>query len=383
MLLHSLSGTALRMERDKVTAEALAQAKEALVGYATNASTPGQLPCPENTLSIGTPNEGQAQGACSNITPVIGRLPWRTLGLGPLRDGNGDLLWYVISPGFRSSPINSDTPAQLTVDGVANSAVAIIFSAGSAINGQARPLPTSASPPVVNQYLDLSNNDGDNTFITAGPADTYNDRLLTLSHDELFRVVEKRVAREVIMALNEYYCGFGNVNTAGTCIGAGGPRFYPLPADFTDGSCLGNGSLAACNSGASNKGRIPANPTTAWDATSLLRGTSGGNWFQSNGWRELAFYSVAPACTDGTTNCSGAGYLTLSPATGSPMANQKAVVIVAGRALSTTAPAQSRINKALLGNYLEAENLLPLDDIYTRGVSNPSTPFNDTAVSIP
>ena len=106
-------------------------------------------------------------------------------------------------------------------------------------------------------------------------------------------------------------------------------------------------------------------------------------WFQSNGWRELAFYTVAPACTDGTTNCNGAGYLTLNPATGSPMLNQKVIVIVAGTALATTMPAQSRSNKTLLSNYLEAENLTPLDDVYTSGVASPSIPFNDVAISIP
>lgn len=386
-LVSSLSRSGLQTERSQKTAEALVQAKEALIGYAASASTPGKLPCPEDILLIGTPNEGQALGSCSNALPVIGRLPWRTLGLGDLRDGNGDKLWYVLSAGFRNSPINSDTPAQLTVDGIPNAAVAIIFSPGTPINGQSRPIPTAATPPVITQYLELSNNDGDNTFTNSGPADTFNDRLLLITHNDLFRVVEKRVAKEVTNALNEYYCGFGNVNPSGGCIAACVNCFYPHPADFTDNSCLGNADISSvCNSGATNRGRIPSNLATAWDATSILRGYNSGNWFQANAWREVIFYAVATACTDGTSNCNGAGYLTLNNPAGTALTNQKVVVIAAGSTLPTTTPAQTRSsagNKTNINNYLEDENLVPPDDVYTKSASSPTIPFNDIAISIP
>jgi type II secretory pathway pseudopilin PulG len=369
LLLNSLSSSKLRLERDKVTTDALVQAKEALIGYAAKANTPGQLPCPENTLSIGSPNEGQSAGSCS--LPAIGRLPWRTLGLGPTNDSNGEKLWYVISPGFRTSPINSDTLAQLTVDGIPNSAVAIIFSAGPPINGQVRPIPTASIPPVVSQYLELSNNDLNNTFISSGPADTFNDRLLVVTHNDLFSVVEKRVAKEVTNALNDYYV----VN-----------HYYPRPANFNDNGCLGYPDITAgCNSDATiNKGRIPATPSITWDSLSILRGTTtfGGNWFQSNAWREVIFYAVATNCTDGTNNCPG-GNLTLNNPAGLTLSNQKVVVIATGSALSTTTPAQARSSTALktsISNYLEEENLSPLDDFYTKSAA---MPFNDIAISIP
>lgn len=380
-LVSSLSKSGMQIERDKVTAAALAQAKEALIGYAASASTPGKLPCPEDTSRIGTSTEGQALSSCSNSSPTIGRLPWRTLGLGDIRDANGDKLWYVLSAGFRNSPINSDTPAQLTVDGISNKAVAIIFSVGAPINGQSRPTPTSSSPPDITQYLDSSNNGGGNTFVSTGPGN-FNDRLLLVTHDDLFHVVEKRVAREVVNALDEYYCGFANVDSSGSCITLGGNRYYPSPADFNDTSCLGNSNISsACISGATSRGRIPANPTIAWDAASILRGASSGNWFQANAWREVVFYTVATACTDGTSNCTS-GDLTLNNPSGTALNNQKVIVIATGSAL---APPQTRDNsdKVLLSNYLEDENLMPLDNLYTKNSASPSAPFNDIATSIP
>lgn len=385
-LVRSLSTSAQKTARQETTAQALAQAKEALIGYAASASTPGKLPCPENTSLIGTAAEGQALASCSNSSQTIGRLPWRTLGLGDIRDASGDKLWYVLSAGFRNPPINSDTPAQLTVDGISNKAVAIILSAGPPTNGQSRPIPTSGSPPDITQYLDSSNNDGDNIFISIGSASTFNDRLLLVTHNDLFHVIEKRVTREVVNALNEYYCGFGNVDSSGNCIAPGGNRYYPFPADFNDIACLGYANIpSACNSGTTKRGRIPANPAIAWDATSILRGASSGNWFQANAWREVVFYTVATACTDGTSNCTS-GDLTLNNPSGTTLSNQKVAVITTGSALSTTTPAQSRAiisEKSNLNNYLEDENLSPLDDFFTKKPASTTTPFNDAVISIP
>src|ERR1043165_8726394 len=62
------------IERDKVTAAALAQAKAALLGYAVSNTTPAQpglLPCPD------TDNDGSADSPCGAIgVTAVGRLPW-------------------------------------------------------------------------------------------------------------------------------------------------------------------------------------------------------------------------------------------------------------------------------------------------------------------
>ena len=215
--------------RNQETMQTLALAKEALIGWsAARATTPGMFPCPENPLLIGDPDsEGSAQIGCGNLIQV-GRLPWRTLGLPQLRDDAGEPLWYALSPGFRTPPpINGNTPAQLTVDGVANSAVAIIFSPGAPLAGQNRPLPTALSPPVVAQYLDGSNNSGTGLFITTGSPDLFNDRMVIITHRDLFNAVNRRILSEIrgdaLEGLEEYYADNGNTYPWAAADSAGVP----------------------------------------------------------------------------------------------------------------------------------------------------------------
>src|SRR6187551_1307826 len=94
----NLNGKQLEAIRKDKTAKALFKAKNALIGWSVlrgitgQPGMPGQLPCPEDTTLIGTVNEGSALANCNSALPVIGRLPWRTLKLGDLRDGNGEKL---------------------------------------------------------------------------------------------------------------------------------------------------------------------------------------------------------------------------------------------------------------------------------------------------
>src|SRR5665647_2016844 len=93
VLITSLSTTALKNARQKTTSDALAQAKDALIGYAvSDTNRPGELPCPDFD------NDGMitlADYSGSNCKSLIGRLPWKTLGLPDLRDGSGEHLWYA------------------------------------------------------------------------------------------------------------------------------------------------------------------------------------------------------------------------------------------------------------------------------------------------
>lgn len=194
-MVNSTTGIEYKAQRDLKTAKALDEAKQALLGWSASQDDPGKLPCPEDTSEIGHSYEGQSQSSCT--LPAIGRLPWRTLGLGDIRDGNNDKLWYAISNGFRVSPINTSTAAQLTVNSIPNSAVAIIFSSGVPLASQTRPIPTSSSPPNISQYLDLLNSSGTASFTTSGAANNFNDRLMLITKAELFAIVTKRVLREV------------------------------------------------------------------------------------------------------------------------------------------------------------------------------------------
>ncbi len=139
------------VERDKITAAALAQAKEGLIGYAvSNSNRPGVLPCPD------TNNNGTSEGLSGNECPsYIGRLPWKTLGLPQLRDGSGELLWYAFSRNFRNDssaqPINTDTKGSLTVYSnttgttIASQAAAVIFAPGAVLGTQDRSSSTTMS----------------------------------------------------------------------------------------------------------------------------------------------------------------------------------------------------------------------------------------------
>lgn len=193
--IRTTTGVEYRAERDLKTANAQVEAKAALLGWSVRQSNPGQLPCPEDTSLIGATTEGRAKTSCT--LPAIGRLPWRTLGIGDIRDGNNEKLWYAISPGFRTPPININTAAALNINALPNSAVAIIFSPGIPLSTQTRPVPTASSPPDVTQYLDLSNNDGDSSFVTLGGVNIFNDKLMTITKEELFSLVIKRILREV------------------------------------------------------------------------------------------------------------------------------------------------------------------------------------------
>lgn len=262
-VIRSTTGVEYRAQRDLKTARALSDAKEALIGWSVTQDNPGQLPCPEDTSLIGFATEGQAKLSCS--LPAIGRLPWRTLGLGNIRDGNNDNLWYVISDGFRTSPINTNTVAQLNLNGAANAAVAIIFSPGIPLATQSRPVPTPASPPDVSQYLDLINNSGSASFVSSGTAGNFNDRLVIITKAELFSVVSKRILNEVrgdsSQGLIKFYTDYNK---------------YPF-ADID-------------NDGAADFLHGVGNPSYQGGTNSLFFSTAKKNTLLDNGWFSLITY---------------------------------------------------------------------------------------------
>ena len=165
---------AMEAYRRHKTEAALAEAREALIGYATkyrDVVAPGDvygfLPLPD----LGTSHNNNGGSGCNgnvlegcdaanfsgnanNIT-VIGRFPWRLLGTAPLRDGQGECLWLIVSGSHQriqqTGTMNWDTLGQIDVV-VANGAttlssalaapherpLAIIFSPGQVLPGQDR-----------------------------------------------------------------------------------------------------------------------------------------------------------------------------------------------------------------------------------------------------
>jgi len=205
LLLKALRGSPL--ERDKVTVAALAQAKEALIGYAaSNSVVPsGSLPCPD------TNNDGGAEPLVGGVCPsYLGRLPWRTLGLSDLRDADGEPLWYALSPTFRNGQtITATMPGEITVrdnTGAAlpNRAIAVVMAPGKVLTRQDGVIQNrmAANRNVPSHFLDIGLG-VDNALPTANnlirgevlnPATRViivNDRVLDLSPAAFFAAVTK------------------------------------------------------------------------------------------------------------------------------------------------------------------------------------------------
>lgn len=265
-------------ERELKTGNALYAAKQALLGYvahyaARTSSTgwdePGQMPCPESVNSIGTANEGLASSSCSNVTASVGRFPWRTLGIDQLRDGDGEPLWLVLSPGFRSAPMNFGSAGQLTYNGVANAAVALIIAPGRPVNTLSDPATPPAgcskvsqqvsarntAPLAVANFLECGNASG--SYAALGSSQWSNDRVISITAaewaDAIAPAIADRLQRQVAPALEEwrftqapanwgisflpYASSFGTPATNDYC-GDAGVREGLLPiASATGGTC--------------------------------------------------------------------------------------------------------------------------------------------------
>jgi hypothetical protein len=232
-LVSSLNSSSLKSARDQRTADALAQAKDALIGSAaTENNIPGSLPCPDIN------DDGSSEGI-GNCTSYIGRLPWRTLGLPDLRDGSGEHLWYALSTNFRnvssSTHVNSETNGLLNVTSagqVVNNVIAVVFSPGNALTGQDRSSTATTSSCTiggvtgqfnsfcVQNYLEGSNAASPTAFQSSASGIAFNDQLITITREQLFPSVEMRIAREAKKCLDDY----ASVNIS----------LYPWAADPSD-----------------------------------------------------------------------------------------------------------------------------------------------------
>ena len=247
-------------EREDRSMSALRQAKAALIAYAANEQwqlykslpdvppvayfQPGALPCPDKD------DDGDADCTGSNTASMIGRLPFKTMGIDDLRDASGERLWYALSHDFRkmqcSSPnspsgctmINSDTLGQLTVTGTApaTQVVAIVFAPGEAIQGQNRdPTNALAHNNPANYLENFVPGDGVHfTFTTTAlPSGTFNDRLLVITQADLMAAVEPVVAagiqRDIAPLVQAYFTKWGAYPFAASfdVTGGGGPGREP------------------------------------------------------------------------------------------------------------------------------------------------------------
>jgi hypothetical protein len=285
----------LQRSSDEKTAAALAQAKEALIGWRLNDSNrPGVLPCPD------TNDDGTAEAVSGVECPsYIGRLPWKTLGLSELRDGTGETLWYAMSRNFRNDasaePVNTDTKGTLTVYSqttatiLTSQAVAVIFAPGTVLGNQDRSssVTASCSAPAgtivpsrcAANYLDTASSTNNaaaaGPFITAQATASFNDKLLIVSAADVMIPVEKRAAREIINLLQLY-----------KTYSASGCNCYPW-ADISDG---------VSNPG-STYGRVPLLGASPTNWSSLPTPIAIAPWLINNRWWWVFFYNIADSAT--------------------------------------------------------------------------------------
>lgn len=320
--LSTISIGDIKVENSYKTRAALKKAKQALIGYALARSDSllpspqlakyGYLPCPSNNNLV----EGRTDGNCNDKREnTIGWFPWRSLGMAPLKDGNGDCLLYAVSGSYKFSPeadmLNEDTYGMLqlvdesgaVMEGVdADSrVVAIVFSAGATFNGQNRVhnvnsecgdddnnfsayLDTLEVPPgggvfVDNSTTDIVNEDRVDRFIkavTAANTDVFNDQLLSITKDEIWRPVMQRIefdetvvtgesrVRHMTEALARCIASYVNDNDNRRLP-------FPAPADLNGGDYRENAAYTdAIIPGASHIGRFPY--STA-QADALIPGT--------------------------------------------------------------------------------------------------------------
>lgn len=252
-----------RNQLDKATAAAMAQAKEALIGRAaTDQNRPGSLPCPD------TNNDGGVPLLVGNHCPsYIGRLPWKYLRVGDLRDSAGERLWYALTPALRddnsAQPINPQRPLELTLDGRPNIA-AIIFAPGAPAANQ-----SGRSSNAAADYLDEANHAYPNSaYISGPPSPTFNDKALAITRDDIFRTVSQRVLAEI----------------RGPDDNAAGPPTYGLRrywAAYSTFPWADSGSDGVGDVGTTS-GKLPYNE--------LMINPVSVVWLSANGWLPLITY---------------------------------------------------------------------------------------------
>ena len=335
-------------EQQKRTNDALMQAKEALIAWSVlqgdrnddnvkntenKDHRPGTLPCPD------LDNDGDAEGSCaSNNRGTLGRLPWKTLGINPLRDAEGELLWYAVSDDFRhhqlhTSPINSDSEG--TLDLYASNATdlltpkgeklaAVLFSPGIFLPEQNRSSAQNDVKNYLESFADKNNTSAKGPFIS-GPVKNkegeivLNDIVIGISAHELISAVEKRALEFAKTSLEKY---------AGSNAGK-----YPAPGKIDcllknkkfDDACPVDNSRCM--------GRFPEEAVK-----------NPQNWFHKNNWENVIIYAVNGKNVKDNTG-------TNTDCTAPLMLDEKEVsyILIA----PGTAQAHQERPSANLGNYLE------------------------------
>jgi hypothetical protein len=420
--------------RARANAALLAEAKEALLGYAAtwDATHPGEfglLPCPDIDAT-GLLSEGDAHELLCGLQhqSMLGRLPWRTLGIDPGRTRGGECLWYAVSGTWkagglaRPAMINTDASGQfrvLAADGstviagatAGERPVAILIAPGSPLAGQLRlTLPTGVSQCggsfLATGYLDSDAGSGINNatlsllpdsvddFISTDPgAMTVNDQVLFITRGEIEARILRRAdvqtrLRDLTRAVARCIADYGLRNPGGS----GDRRLpWPAPVDLVDYRSAAQyndtpvGELSGrvpntVNDSNAQTGNLSPGVLTACNSATVPEWTPAMATLWQH-WKDHLFYAVAldyrpsGAPAAGCSTClrvNGAG-------------NWAAVVMFSGSRLATLGqvrdePPMSADTRNVIGNYLEGRNAGNHPNVAGNGnyeSTTASTTFND------
>ena len=435
----------IHISRDKITAAALAHAKEALIGYAVtyaekhSGAVLGYLPCPDTTGTADFVGEGGATGNCgAQDVSVIGRLPWKTLNTPPLRGGDDECLWYAVSGTYKNNPktglMNWDTNGQLQVyssNGTTlltpadNQAVAVIFAPGSTLPGQNR---SGATAPIcggnytASNYLDTTgtaNNatvsstaNTNSTFYTGMIRDAsgnplLNDQITFITKQDLWNAIQRRrdfLATLDTMTLKTAECiaSFGTHNKIGGLpdlankslpwpaqLSPSGSADYSVNTTYNDITDIYSGRAPyRVNTSRSDSGNAITSPYYLLQANGA---NCPGGWASIypwwNNWKDHLFYAISQRYRPGsnaTIACDNDRCLHVNGS-----GNYAAVVIFANQKLSgqTRASSVTSPQRGIASNFLEGRNASHVANSSSNGNENyqsdtASTTFNDIVYCI-
>src|SRR3989338_1648420 len=403
-LVGSLSTTALKSARQEATSNALAQAKEALIGYAItygdthSGQVHGYLPCPDPNGTAGANEEGSSETCGNKDVSQIGRLPWKTLGLSSLRDGDGECLWYAVAGSYKNNPMtdmmNWDTPGLFEVldasgATIAQNVVAVIFAPGPVLGSQNRTpggtAPICGGNYTASNYLDSDGTLNNGTVSASANATTQfrltsssqvNDRLIYITRQDIWNAMLKRTDFMTTLATmtqkaTECLADYGRRNSSGPGdkrLPWSG-RLYPdssgyltdVNYDDEDGRMAGRLPYRVNTSDSNTSNQISSPYYQLASGGSCLGGSAWATYYPWwTNWKDHLFYALAYRFrpNSGSTSCG-----TCLKVNGS--GNYAAVVMFAGKPLAgqTRTTVSNRLD---FSNYLEGRNYT-----YTNG-SNPN-----------
>lgn len=342
--------------KQSINQQVLMQAREALLAYVAVSSDPAnaltrrtRLPCPDRDGDGAADTAPDTSNCGIARQPAIGLLPWKTLGLAPLRDADGECLWYAVSGDFKdaadiaaTTPVNADSDGAITVTNEAGNSlaaklVAVVFAPGAKLGSQVRtdPRTLSADKPCATPTSAASNggaaadvagylDSGDINASVTPPTITFkqltgtvdkqslvNDQLAWVTADDYAATATQRNADTLKQALINASAAvdqrmpFAAAAPGEVCEQNRYAGFLPKSCSYTYGVDTNGAPL-----------------TRTFDLSFIAPQATLDNWHQ------LAFYAVAPGCALDAASCNAATAPVLKPPAASAA---RAVLLMRGK----------------------------------------------------